>query len=131
MEEGILISGGRHLVIVCITDAAFGQEKATERAEIVENATAAGDMKIEFGEIVGDQQKRLFAAIRALMFGGGDFFLDFPARFFYSFSEHRDILMRAFDTIERGFGLVAHNRPFRPPAFAGGPSIKISSFSHK
>lgn len=123
MEGGILISGRGHLVIVSITNTAFGQQEATQSAEIVKNSTAAGDVEIEFGEIVGDQQKRLFTAIRAFMFGGGNFFLHLPARFFYGLGEHRYILMRAFNTIERGFGLVAHNRPFRPPAFAGGPSI--------
>jgi len=56
------------------------------------------------------------------LFGGERAMLDdILSRFFQRFGEHRNVFVRTLDTVKRSLGLVAHNMPFRPPAFAGGP----------
>ena len=47
-----------------------------------------GDMKIEFGEIVGNQQEGFFATIRTILFGGGNFGFDIAPGFVQGFGEH-------------------------------------------
>ena len=76
-------------------------------------------MQVELGQIVRNQKKSFFAAIGAITLGGGDFRFDVVASLRQRFREQGNILVRPFDIVKRGFGLVAHKPPFGPPASSG------------
>ena len=69
-------------------------------------------MKMQFGQIIGNQKKGFFSAIRTLALSGDQFGLHFPASLIQSFREHSNILVRTLDTVKRRFGLVAHKYAF-------------------
>src|ERR1035438_5196581 len=120
------------LSVIFRRQTALRQQQAPQTAQIVQDAPAAGDVKVELSEVVGHQEEPFFTAVRPVTLGCGDLFFHVAAGFVYGFGEHTHILVRTLDTIERRFGFLAHNTAFRPPAPAGGPAkIRCSSFSHK
>lgn len=66
-------------------------------------------MQIQLGQIEGNQEKCFFAAIRTIAFGRGDFVFHVATGFFHGLGKHRYVFVRAFDTVKRSLGLVAHN----------------------
>jgi len=53
--------------------AAFGEQQPPQSTEIIHDAPAGSDMKMEFGEIESYQQQSLFAAICLFLIGDCDF----------------------------------------------------------
>jgi len=84
--------------------AAFGQQKTAQGPQIVEDAPAAGDMEIEFGQIIRDQEECFFATIRAIMLGRCNLFFHISAGFVDCLREHGYILVGPLDTVKRRFG---------------------------
>ena len=100
---------------------AFGEEETAEGAEVVQDAAAGGDMEVEFGEVIGDQEEGLLAAVGVVALGGGDFGFDFAARLGQGFRQEGDVLVRALDAIKRRFRRVPHGmRLSGQPISAGG-----------
>ena len=100
---------------------ALRQKQAPQAPQIIQNSPAAGDMEIAFGEVVGNQEERLFTAVRTILLSRGDFLLDIAPGFVHSLGKHANIFVRPLDIIKRRFGILAHIPPFRPTALAGGP----------
>ncbi len=110
-DQVLFLFGGGDLafrVFLAGGQAAFGEQEASQGAEIVQNATAGGDMKVQFGQVVGDQKESFFAAVGTILLGGGNFLFDVAARFVHGFGEHPNVFVRALDTVKRRFGLIAH-----------------------
>ena len=61
-------------------------------------------------------------SIRPIVLGCRYFGFDIPTGFVKGFRKQRYILVGTLDAVKRRFGFVAHYTPFRPPAFAGGPT---------
>ncbi len=59
---------------------AFRQQKAAQTAQIVQNAAAGGDVKVQFGEVIGDEKQGFLAAVGAIAVGGGDLGFHFATR---------------------------------------------------
>jgi len=123
----LLLVARADLAFVFDRQTALRQEQAPQTAQIVQDAPAAGDMKVELGEVVGNQEESFFTAVRTILLGRGDFFFHVAPGFIHGFGKHPNILVRPLDTVKRRFGFVAHIPPFRPPAPAGGPA-KIKMF---
>lgn len=112
-----LISGRLSLNVRVINrKAALRQKETAQHPEIVEDPAAGGHVQVELGEIVGDQEQRFFAAVRAIVFCRLEFRFDIPARFSDGFGQHRHVFVGTLDAVKRRFGDLAHNTvPFLPP----------------
>jgi hypothetical protein len=100
-------SACRDLVFFIHRQPAFGQEQPSQRAQIVQNAAAGSDVEIQFGKIVGDEEKCLFAAAGAFAFRRDNFGLDISPGLFNGLSQHRHVFVRIFDAVKGRFGLIA------------------------
>src|ERR1022692_2928705 len=54
-------------------------------------------MKVEFGEVVRNQEENFFTAVRAVVLRRGDFLFDVAPGFVHSFGKHANILVRPLD----------------------------------
>ena len=77
---------------------------------------------MQFGQIIRNQEKRFFASFRSVAFGHRDFRFDIAPGFIQGFRQHRDVFVRAFDTVKRRFRTIAHEHAFpTSPQTAVGP----------
>ena len=65
-------------------------------------------MKVKFCQVVGNQEKSFFAAVRTILFGRSNFCFDIAARLVYGFGEHPNVFVRPLDAVKRRFGLITH-----------------------
>jgi hypothetical protein len=87
---------------------ALGQQQTAQRPQIVEDPPAGCNVEIEFGEIVRDQEQRLFATIRPIVLGSRDLTFNVAAGFIDGIREQSYILVRALNIVKRRFGFYAH-----------------------
>ena len=80
--------------------------------QVVQNAPAGCDVQIEFGEIIGNQQERLFAALRTVAFRGGYFGFHVAPSLVEGVGEQGHVFVRPLDAVKRRFGLIAHRHAF-------------------
>jgi hypothetical protein len=92
----------------------FRQQEPSQAPQIIEDTPAGGDVEIELGEIVGDQQERFLAAFGAVALGGGNFGFDIAPGLIEGIGKQGHIFVRPFDGVKRRFSLIAHDTPFRP-----------------
>lgn len=65
-------------------------------------------MEIQLIQVIGNQQERLFAAVRSFPFRGRHLFVYLASRLVEGFGEHGYILVRSFYSVERRFLCIAH-----------------------
>jgi len=83
---------------------------------------------VQFREIVGNQQERLFAPVRVVAVGGGNLLFYFAAGLGHRIGQERDVLVGSFDAVKRRFGRVTHRtRLSGQPASARSQTV---TFSH-
>ena len=120
-DSGALGIGRRFRLFLEDDSAPLCQEQTPQSAEVVQNPAASGDMKMEFGEVVGNQQERFFPAVGALAIRQRYFGFHVAAGLIQRFGQQRDILMGAFDMVKRRFGLITHGHALSPPNPPGSP----------
>ncbi len=121
-NRGSVASGSDGLVASSSRKTSLRKQQTAERAQVVQNAPARGDMEVELSEIKGNQQQCFFSAVSAFPFGRNDLGFYIPTRFVQGFRQQGHVFVRTLDTVKRRFGLVAHRHAFpTTPASAVGP----------
>src|ERR1035438_5624249 len=62
------------LSVIFRPQTALRQQQAPQTAQIVQDAPAASDVKVELGQVVGNQEETFFTAVRMVVLGRGDLF---------------------------------------------------------
>jgi hypothetical protein len=91
---------------------ALGQKQTAKASQVVENPPAGGDVEMQFGQVVRDQEKRFLAPLRPVAFGHHYFRFDVAPGFIKGFGKHRHVLVGAFDTVKRRFWTITHKHAF-------------------
>ena len=92
--------------------AAFGQQEAAQRPQIVQDAATGSYVQFQFREVIGNQEETLLAPFGAFFFGGGDIGLHVPMGLGYGFGQQSHVFMGTFKGVKRRFGLITHKRAF-------------------
>lgn len=121
------VAGSKRPLIPSCRQASFREQEPSQCAKVVEDSPAGSDVQIQFGQIKGNQEKRLFATVGAFALGNRNFSVNITPGFIEGFGQERNILVGPLDTVKWRFGLVAHKHAFptslRP---RGWPCLKLS-----
>ena len=72
-------------------------------------------MQVQLGEVIGNQNERLFPALSPFAPGQRDFSFHVATGLSESLSQERDVFMGPFDAVKRRFGFVTHSASLSPP----------------
>lgn len=79
-------------------------------------------MQLKLRQVVGHQEKGLFAAVGTFPFRQGNFFFNVPPGLIQSLGQHGNVFVGSFEIVKRRFGLIAHYH-----AFPGWPDTAATS----
>src|SRR5579864_4206706 len=91
----------------------FRLQQASQRTQVVQNPAAGLDMQGKLRQIVRDDLQRFFPALRAFAQGKSDFLIHLASGLFNGLGQQRNILMGAFNVVERRFRRIAHTAPLQ------------------
>src|SRR5262249_4640120 len=120
---------GCNLIFLPCGEPALRQQQTSQRAQVIQDTAAGGDMEIQLGKIVGDQQECLLAAVSAFALRRDNFRFHVAPGLVYGFREHRHVFVGPLDTVKRRFGLVAHKHAF-PTSLPPSAALSKSGFNY-